>query len=122
MSRARTTALQHWGEDAPPWVLALADACDLSSQNAVARRLGRSASLISTVLRKKYPGDMNAVEERVRGAFMNETVACPAIGAMPMHECQDWQVLSRGDPGANPERRRMLRACNRCPRNRRAET
>ena len=56
-----------WGDDLPDWVLALAQACALTSQNRVAEDLGRSASLVSTVLRKKYPGNMEAIEERVRG-------------------------------------------------------
>ena len=37
-----------------------------STQSAAAKRLGYSAGLISQVLRKTYPGNVNAVEEAVR--------------------------------------------------------
>ena len=51
---ARETARAAWGAAIPDWIETLARECDLTSQNQVARRLGRSASLVSNVLRNKY--------------------------------------------------------------------
>ena len=89
------TARAHWGADMPDWVQALADACTETSQNKVALRLGRSAALVSTVLRKSYGGSMQTVEQLVRGVLLAETVECPALGTMPMHECNAWRVKAR---------------------------
>lgn len=106
-----------WPEPVPDWVRVLATECAAASQNQVATRLGRSAALISQVLRNKYRGDMAAVEELVRGKFMNATIACPALGDIPSHECQGWRAKSRTVGTANSLRVRMYRACNKCPRN-----
>ena len=106
-----------WGTDLPDWIARLASECEATSQSAVAKRLGRSASLISTVLRSKYPGDMAAVEDIVRGALMSATVSCPVRGDMPTHVCRSWREKSKRFAGNNAERVTMYRACNRCPRN-----
>lgn len=105
-----------WGEELPDWVQTLAIACARTSQAKVARQLGRSASLVSAVLAAKYNGDLAAVEDRVRGVFQETTIACPAIGTMPTHECQDWRAKARQFQSGNPLRVRMYRACHRCPR------
>lgn len=118
MSGALETARAHWGEDLPDWVERLAKECAASSQRRVADRLGRSAGLISHVLRNNYPGDTEAVEEAVRGAFMNAEVACPALGTIPADECQSWRRKSRRFVNVNSLRVRMFRACANCPRNR----
>ena len=107
-----------WGETPPDWIVALAEACAETSQNAVAARLSRSASLVSTVLRGSYRGDMAAVEERVRGVLMRSVVDCPEIGTVPAQACQDWRARAREWTGVNAMRVRMFRACRSCPRNR----
>lgn len=106
-----------WGDTLPDWIARLATECEATSQNAVAKRLGRSASLISTVLRAKYPGDMAAVEDIVRGALMSATIACPVRGDLPTHVCRSWRDKSKRFAGNNAERVTMYRACHRCPRN-----
>jgi len=118
MSGPRETVRQAWGDTPPDWIVALAEACAETSQNAVATRLSRSASLVSTVLRGTYRGDMAAVEERVRGVLMRSVVECPEIGAIPTQTCQDWRARSRTWTGVNAMRVRMFRACRTCPRNR----
>jgi hypothetical protein len=117
MTHAIDTARASWPDGVPDWVAALARACDDSSQSAVARRLGRSQALISQVIRGKYPGNLTAVEEAVRGAFMGATVECPALGTMPSNVCQAWRHRARDFGNSNPLRVTMFRACNRCPRN-----
>lgn len=122
MNRAPEIAREAWGEALPDWVERLAQECEASSQNKVATRLNRSASLVSAVLRNKYQGDMTAVEEIVRGVFERATVACPALGTIRTNLCRDWQVKSRTYSNINSERQRMYRACSKCPRNSRKES
>lgn len=121
LKSALKTAIEHWGEPLPDWIEALARACVESSQNKVARRLGRSSALVSQVLRRKYTGDMEAVEELVRGAFLNATVLCPVKGQLPTDECSKWRDKAKNWSGANHEVVMMYRACKGCPRFTRAE-
>ena len=107
-----------WGGEMPPWVARLAEECAKSSQNQVAKRIGRSAAVVSSVLRNKYAGDMAAVEDRFKGVFMAETVACPELGVLPANQCRDWREKSRRFSNVNTLRIRMFRACKRCPLNR----
>lgn len=114
-------ARAHWGTPAPDWIEQLARECARSSQRVVAERLNRSAGLVSQVLRQKYPGDMAAVEDAVRGAFMGASVECPALGTLPTDECQLWRKRSRKFVNTNSLRVRMFRACTACPRNQEEE-
>lgn len=116
MSGPVETAREHWGAEMPDWVALLAAQCAETSQNKVAKRMNRSAALVSAVLRNCYQGDMSAVEEVVRGVFELATVACPAQGELQTNICRDWQLLARKFSNENSERSRMYRACNRCPR------
>lgn len=117
MSGPQEIARAAWGAEMPDWIERLARECARGSQVSVATAIGRSPALVSQVLRRKYPGDLDAVEEAVRGAFMGAQVACPAKGLIATNECQDWQRKSRQFVNINPDRVRMYRACNRCPRN-----
>jgi len=110
-------AQNHWPHPLPDWIERLATECAASTQRRVADRLNRSAGMISQVLRNKYPGDMVAFEEAVRGAFMDAMVACPALGLIPTDECQVWQRKSRRFVNTHPRRVLMFRACGNCPRN-----
>ena len=116
MSDPVTIARAAWGEYIPDWVLRLAEECATSSQNKVAARMGRSASLVSAVLRAKYLGDMHAVEEIVRGLFFAQVVQCPALGQISSATCRGWMQLARSFSNVNSERVRMYRACRSCPR------
>lgn len=109
-------AREAWGEPLPDWIETLAIACGKSSQAKVAKELDRSGAVISQVLRRIYPADMDRIEERVRGVFMHGSVACPSLGELPVQECQDWRGKARKLEVGNPTRTRMFRACNRCPR------
>ncbi|MDX8354329.1 hypothetical protein [Cognatiyoonia sp. IB215182] len=107
-----------WTVDMPEWVLQLAKACDRSSQNKVARKLGYNGAVVSQVLRNRYPGNMVNVQHRVEGILMGTTLICPALGELPIHECQLWRQKSRIFSNANHQRVMMYRACKRCPNNR----
>lgn len=111
-----------WGDALPDWVQLLAEECIRTSQNKVAKRLNRSASLVSAVLRAKYAGDMRAVEDVVRGVYMALTVRCQAQGEISSAECRDWMAKSRSFSNENSERVRMFRACRDCPRNEKGVT
>ena len=116
------TARAAWeagGQACPDWVIALAEACAATSQADVARRMNRSSSLVSTVLRAKYPGDLAAVEAVFNGAFRDATLICPALGTIPTNTCHDWQRNARRLVNVNAQRVAMFRACNQCPRYRR---
>jgi hypothetical protein len=104
---ALDTAREFWGEGIPDWVEALARACDETSQNKVALRLERSASLVSNILRNRYPADTSAVEDIVRGTFMSGRIACPVLGEIGTHLCRKWRGKALDIT--------MYRACNRCP-------
>lgn len=105
-----------WGETLPDWVSKLAEACAETSQNRVAARINRSASLVSAVLARKYKGDMAAVEEVVRGVYLNASVDCPTLGTIGLNVCRDWMLKAISYSNVNSERVRMYRACQVCPR------
>jgi hypothetical protein len=114
---ALDTAREFWGEGIPDWVEALARACDETSQNKVALRLERSASLVSNILRNRYPADTSAVEDIVRGTFMSGRIACPVLGEIGTHLCRKWRGKAPRDKFSNGNALdiTMYRACNRCP-------
>lgn len=122
MNDPLATVHESWGATPPDWIIELAKACAASSQGKVADRLGRSAAVVSQVLRAKYPGDMRAVEELVRGLFLSATVDCPALGTLPTNECAAWRKKARAFAGANALRVQMFRACHRCPIFRKEDT
>ena len=110
-------AVAAWEDQTPDWVMALAIACDKSTQNRVAGRIGYSAAVVSNVLKAKYSGDLKAVEGAVKGALMNETVVCPVVGDLSRQACGEHQRR----PGAphNPPRIQFFKACRGgCPHSR----
>lgn len=117
MSGPVETARLSWGADIPDWIVRLAEECAASSQSKVAARIGRSAALVSNVLRRKYPGDMAAVEDLVRGTFMRATIQCPALGEISAADCRRWIQLAQTYSNETSERVGMRNACRRCPRN-----
>ncbi|MCZ4258641.1 hypothetical protein O4H53_24130 [Sulfitobacter sp. G21635-S1] len=113
---ALETAKDAWGNP-PDWIIALAMECDRSSQNQVARRLERSAPVISGVLRNTYRGSMETVEDIVRGTLLKETIACPVLGEIEKQHCRKWRGRSRKFANTNSQSVTMYRACNRCEHN-----
>ncbi|MEB3421912.1 hypothetical protein ACFSDD_09060 [Salipiger marinus] len=113
---ALETARAAWGAAIPDWIETLARECDRTSQNQVAQRLGRSASLVSNVLRNKYGAGLEAVEDVVRGALMAETFDCPVLGEIGKQKCRFWRARARTFENVNSQAVTMYRACNRCPR------
>ena len=116
MSDRMQNAKSAWGE-VPDWVAALIAACDKprSSQNKVAKELGRSPAVISSVIHNSYRGDMADVEERVRAVFLSEQVRCPALDLISTADCLRWRDEA-AELKAGPMMVRMYRACHACPR------
>ncbi|KPH80548.1 hypothetical protein [Bosea vaviloviae] len=113
-------AIAAWGEDMPREVRALAEACRATSGKAVAERVGYSGGVVSHMLARKYPGDIEAVFIRIRGALLGEEVECPVLGAIAKNDCLDHQ--RKPFSAANPARARLFRACSSCPHNRKKES
>lgn len=101
-----------WGEAAPEWIIVLAEACDQSSQAAVARRLGVSGAQINQALHNTYAGRLDRLEQRVRGTLMNECVTCPVLGEITRRRCIDEQ--GRPYAATNALRVELRRACKTC--------
>ena len=85
----------------------------LGSQVKVAEELHISSAVISTLLKDKYPGNVETMEQRIRGQFMAETVLCPVMGTLSKRSCLDNQALPQAF--TNPMRAALGRACKTCP-------
>lgn len=109
LSRARAA----WGAEPPEWVIALARACDESSQGKVARRLNMSATVINQAIGNKYGASLNEFAIRVSGEFLRATVICPVLGEISTRRCQD----ERSQPFSTSSRiaARLSLACTICP-------
>lgn len=106
-----------WGDDVPEWIVILAEACNRSSQSAVAKELGYSGSAISLAIGNSYNGDLARIEQMVRGALMAETVNCPILGELPRNVCEGWQ--RKPFATTSSARIRMFQACHGdCPNSR----
>ena len=108
------TARSAWNGQPLDWVVVLAEHCDLIGQPSVAQRIGMSTSVVSDTLRNKYKGRLDRVQERVKGALMGKTVACPVLGDdLPRDRCLHLQ--GRPFAATNPERVQLFRTCPTCP-------
>ncbi|CDZ32181.1 Hypothetical protein NGAL_HAMBI1145_09520 [Neorhizobium galegae bv. officinalis] len=101
------------GGKLPDWVQVLAEACQGSSQSAIAKKLDYSPAVVSSILSNTYRGDVSRVELMVRGALMAETVPCPALGDIARNVCLDWQ--SKPYAATSSHRAAMYHACRNCP-------
>lgn len=114
MSVAAQNVRASWGDDAPEWVLLLAEQCDRSTQKKVAEQIGYCGAVVNQVLKRRYGGDLAAVEKSVRGAFLNATVSCPVLGDLPLNRCLQHQ--RQRFSAVNAMRVRLYRACHGgCP-------
>lgn len=84
-------------------------------QAEIARLLGINEGTISNALAGRYIGNVDKLAERIRGQFLNKTVACPVLGVISARICQD----ERNKPfhSANPMRLQIWRACRTCTHN-----
>lgn len=109
-------AREAWGADLPREIEALALACEKSTAKAVATQLGYSGALISHLLARKYPGDVDLAFAKIRGVFMGEQKECPVLGTISSTRCLTEQ--KRPFAVTNSIRARLFHACAACPNNR----
>lgn len=110
----RGRVMAAWGDDAPAWILRLADEAQRTTASAAAAAIGYSPSVVSQVFSASYRGDLAAVETRVRGALMGSTVACPKLRIdIGVDRCLREQ--KRPPSSASPIRARLAATCRTCP-------
>lgn len=69
-------AQEHWSDNAPDWVLALAEACRHETQANLARRLGVTQMAVSNVLYRRHKYHRSTpIEQAVRAKLMAEVAA-----------------------------------------------
>lgn len=95
--------------EAPAWLTVLREQVALHGQRAVANEIGYSKALVSQVLSGKYSGDLHKVAQMVRGAYMGDTVFCPILGDLPLHQCLQYQA--RPYRPSNHQVVQLFRAC-----------
>jgi len=106
-----------WGDQLPDWIEVLVKGCMQQSQNVIAKQLGYSSAAVSNAINNKYGGDLCAIEQSVRGAFMAVTVDCPAVGELAADRCNTHQRAAWSPH--NPQRITFYRACRSgCPNSR----
>lgn len=108
-------AKERWDGAPPEWVVALAHQADQDgNQDRTAKRCGfKSASVVSAVINKRYPGRLDRIETCVRGALMAQTVNCPVLGTIASNDCVEHQ--GRKFSAASPQRAQLAQACLTCP-------
>ncbi len=103
-----------YGDALPDWVEELAKQADCFSGAAVAKRLGYSGSVVTSVCKANYGGDLATVEGKVRGLFMGMIVECPVLGDLSKHRCLDEQ--KKTFIGTSALRTSLFHACRGgCP-------
>lgn len=89
-----------------------AEVVRFGSQAKVAAELHVTGAVISMLLKDKYPGSVDQMEQRIRGQFMGSTVLCPVYGTLNKRNCLDNQALPQAF--TNPLRAALGRACKTC--------
>lgn len=84
----------------------------LGSQSKVAQDLGVSGAVVNHLLKNRYPGDVAAMADRIRGQYMAETITCPVMGTLGRRSCLDYQA--RPLAHTNPVRVQLFHACKTC--------
>lgn len=84
-------AREAYGDALPEWVEALAMEANRTTGAAAGRRIGYSGSVVTSVCKACYAGDIGAVEAKVRGALMGATLECPVLGEIGRDRCLDEQ-------------------------------
>jgi hypothetical protein len=109
-------AREAWGAELPDWVERLAVEADRTSQNQAGREIGYSGSVVHSVLKRNYTGNMDKVEKAVRGRFMKAVVECPVLGEIGADVCLGHQKRAIGFSTASSHRVQLARACRGgCP-------
>ncbi len=96
------------------WMAELRAACEVSTQKAIATRIGYSPTVVNQVLLGKYKGDLLRIKLAVEGALMQREVECPVCGPIPRERCIAHQ--RRPFTATNPASVQLYRMCRGgCP-------
>lgn len=110
-------SIEAWGNAAgevPDWIEALAALVDRDGLRKSALRVGYSVGALSSVINRRYAGDMARVEKTVRGALLGGSVTCPVLGLIDREQCLSWQ--QKPFAATSALRAAVYRACRSgCP-------
>lgn len=110
-------AHEGWGDTPPDWIIELAKAAMETNQRVTGDKIGYSSSVVSQAISRTYAGDIDRVEEKVRGALMKQKVSCPILVEVARDTCLNWQ--KKPIAGTSSLRMKMYRACRSgCPNSR----
>jgi hypothetical protein len=111
-------AREAYGDALPDWVEELAKLATQTTGVYAAKKIDVSPTIVTSVCKGRYTGDLVAIEGRVRGALMGYEVDCPGAGA-PIR--RDLCLREQKTPfnASSPHRVTMFRACRAgCPHSR----
>ncbi len=110
-------AVASYGEGLPDWIEALARLATDTNATIAAKKIGYSSSLLSSLFRGTYSGDLDKLERKVRGVLMGVNVECPILGEIGADQCLDEQ--GKKHVGTSAVRTALYHACrNGCPNSR----
>ena len=98
-----------------PWFKALQEEVIKTSQNKAAAKCSISSTAASQVLKGIYPGNIENVAEKVKGALLANSVVCPVLDKITTDVCAGYRK-AKFSPN-NPTRVRLYRACQTCANN-----
>ena len=99
--------------DSQLWLDTLREQVAQNGQRRVAKVIGYSTAVVSQVLSGKYTGDWRKVEQKVRGAYLGDTVLCPVLDELAVNLCLEHQA--RPYRSTNRQAVMLYRACKGCP-------
>ena len=110
-------AVAAYGDGLPDWIEALARLATDTNATVAAKRIGYSSSLLSSLFRGTYAGDLDKLERKVRGVLMGVNVDCPVLGEIGADQCLDEQ--GKKHVGTSAVRTSLYHACRSgCPHSR----
>lgn len=96
------------------WLDLLQTAVGNTNTQVVADELGISRTVVSLVIRDKYPANTDKVAEKVLAAYSR--VDCPHTGeSLSMSDCKATHTMTA--PTSSPRAMRQWRACQGCANN-----
>ncbi|OED43589.1 hypothetical protein ACH42_09765 [Endozoicomonas sp. (ex Bugula neritina AB1)] len=107
------TTLVSLSSESSLWLETLRQQVEKHGQKAVGKTIGYSTAVVSQVLSGKYTGDWGAVEMKVRGAYLGDTVRCPVLDELAVNLCLEYQRQPYAP--TNRQRVRLFSACRSCP-------
>lgn len=102
-----------WGAEAPSWIKRMAAECDKTSQNVVAKKIGRTSAVISQILNNKYGAGLDNTQQRFEAVFGGGPYQCPVLGEISGERCLKEQEAPYRN--YNHVVVDLYRACRRCP-------